>query len=129
MNPIPLPPSPSVFPEIYFLERGWSPVILWPLMLFSKNIFSRKRVKPCNFVTFNVIISHIFLENFIETYQVDQKIWKIMKIWHFLVTKKLIVSAFNRDVNHFFIFNRFYIGCYTILLSYINIGLVLPQPY
>ena len=32
---------------------------------FYRNISSRKRVKPCFFVTFNLIISPIFPENFI----------------------------------------------------------------
>ena len=41
---------------------------------FSKNVFSKERVKPCFFVTFNIIISHTFPENFIEIPQVVQKI-------------------------------------------------------
>ena len=41
---------------------------------FSKNVSSKEKVKPCFFVTFNIIISHIFLENFIEIPQVVQKI-------------------------------------------------------
>ena len=45
---------------------------------FSKNVFSRERererVKPWFFVTFNIIISYVFPENFIEIPQVFQKI-------------------------------------------------------
>ena len=47
---------------------------------FSKNVFSRERerererVKPWCFVTFNIIISYVFPENFIEIPQVFQKI-------------------------------------------------------
>ena len=41
---------------------------------FSKNVLFRERVKPCFFVTFNIIISHIFHENFIEIPQVVKKI-------------------------------------------------------
>ena len=41
---------------------------------FSKSVFSRERVKPCFFVTFNIIISHIFPENLIEIPQFVQKI-------------------------------------------------------
>ena len=37
---------------------------------FSKAAFSRERVKPWFFVTFNIIIRHIFPENFIEFSQV-----------------------------------------------------------
>ena len=41
---------------------------------FSKNVSSKERVKPCFFVTFNIIIRHIFPENFIEIPRVVQKI-------------------------------------------------------
>ena len=41
---------------------------------FSKNVSSKERVKPWFFVIFNIIIDHIFPENFIETPQVFQKI-------------------------------------------------------
>ena len=40
------PPRSLVFPKIWFWEKGWSPFFLW---------------------RFNIIISHILLENFIET--------------------------------------------------------------
>ena len=33
----------------------------------------RQRQRPCFFVTFNIIISHVFPENFIEIPQVVQK--------------------------------------------------------
>ena len=46
-----------------------------PLPLgFSKNVSSKEWMKPWFFVTFNIIISHIFPENFIEIPQVVQKI-------------------------------------------------------
>ena len=32
----------------------------------NKIVFSRERVNPCFFVTFNIFISHSFLENLIE---------------------------------------------------------------
>ena len=41
---------------------------------FSKVLSSKERVKPWFFVTFNVIISHIFPENFIEITQIVKKI-------------------------------------------------------
>ena len=41
---------------------------------FSKNISSKERVKPWFFVTFNIILRHIFPENSIEFPQVIQKI-------------------------------------------------------
>ena len=41
---------------------------------FSKTASSRERVRPWFLVSFNIIISHIFPENFIEITQVVQKI-------------------------------------------------------
>ena len=41
---------------------------------FSKNVSSKERAKPWFFVTFNIIIRHIFPENFIEIPQFVQKI-------------------------------------------------------
>ena len=67
------------------------------------NVSFKERVEPSFFVTFNVIISHIFSENFIKIPQVVQKLGRnslpilsifhrflsIFRIfWHFLVTKK-----------------------------------------
>ena len=45
-----------------------------PHVVFSKNVSSKERVKPRFFVTFNIIIRHIFPENFIEINQVVQKL-------------------------------------------------------
>ena len=41
---------------------------------FSKNVSSKERVKRWFFVTFNIIIRHIFPENFIKIPQVVQKL-------------------------------------------------------
>lgn len=38
------------------------------------NVSSKERMKPWLFVTFNIIVSHIFPEKFIEGPQVVQKI-------------------------------------------------------
>ena len=43
---------------------------------FSKTVFSRERLKPWIFVTFNVIIRHIFPKNVTEVLQVVKKIWR-----------------------------------------------------
>ena len=48
-------------------------VSLTALCGFPKNVSSKERIKPWLFVTFNIIISHIFPENFIEIPQVVQK--------------------------------------------------------
>ena len=46
------------------LKRLMGPI--WPYG-FSKNVFSREKVKPCFFVTFlMLIVTYIFSENFIE---------------------------------------------------------------
>ena len=45
----------------------------FPSCGFSKNVSSRKRLKPWFFVIFNIIKSHIFPENFIEIYHAVQK--------------------------------------------------------
>ena len=50
---------------------------IWSLPYsFSKNSSSRERVRPCYLVTFNIIISHIFSENFIKIRHIVQKIWR-----------------------------------------------------
>ena len=41
---------------------------VWPTCGFSKNAFSRERMKPCFFRTFNTIISCIFPGNFSEVF-------------------------------------------------------------
>lgn len=45
-----------------------------PPVVFSESMFSRERLKPCFSLLFNIIISHIFPEIFIEVSQVVQKI-------------------------------------------------------
>ena len=45
-----------------------------PLCGFTKSVSSKEREKPWFFVTFNIILRHIFPENFTEFPQVDQKI-------------------------------------------------------
>ena len=41
---------------------------------FSKNVSFKEKVEPWFFVTFNIILRHIFPKNFIEFAQVVQKI-------------------------------------------------------
>ena len=45
-----------------------------PACGFSKNVSSIERVEPWFFVTFNIVLKHIFPENFIEFPQLVQKI-------------------------------------------------------
>ena len=58
------------------LRRGGGVQIDPPPCGFSKNVSSKERVKPCFFLTFNIILRHIFPEKFIEFPQVAQKIWR-----------------------------------------------------
>ena len=82
---------------------------------FSKNVSSKGRVKPWFFATFNIISKHNSPENLIEFPQVVQKILRKSPsilaffinfpqfsgfFWHYLVTKKLMVSAYNRWCQH-----------------------------
>ena len=56
------------------IVKGWGDGgSIWPPCGFSKNVLSTERVKPCFCVIFNIIISHIFPEKFIEIPQVVQK--------------------------------------------------------
>ena len=62
-------------------------------------MFLREAVKLWFFVTFNIIISHIYPENFIEIPQLVQK------IWNFILQYKLMTSAYNMWRHHFVTFN------------------------
>ena len=44
---------------------------------FSKNVSSKEWMKPWLSVTFDIIVSHIFPENFIEIPQLVLKLWRI----------------------------------------------------
>ena len=44
------------------------------LCCFPKKLYFRVRVKPCFFVTFNIIVSHIFPENFVDVSHIAQRI-------------------------------------------------------
>ena len=82
-------------------------VLIWsPLPCgFSRNVFSRERLRPCFFLW-----TTYFIENFIEIPLVIQKIfsvnisyfnWFFGFFWDFLVGKKLMTSAYNRWCQHF----------------------------
>ena len=96
------------------LGRGWrvgGRGQFEPPCCFPKNASSKERVKPKFFVTFVIIISHIFPKNLIEIPQLFLKIIKAFSVnisyfhrfssifwifWPFLATKKLMTSAYNR---------------------------------
>ena len=80
----------------------------------SKNAFFRGRVRLCFFVAFNIIITHIFSEKFYRISSVRSEYMNVfffnindfhqflVVFFYFLVTKKLIMSAYNRLRQHFF---------------------------
>ena len=89
-----------------------NPKMVWPSPCgFSKNVSSKERVKPWFFVTFSIIMSHIFPQNFIEIPPVIWELWRIsLSIYfpdflHFLVSKKLMASAYNNWCQQIFTFN------------------------
>ena len=60
------------FNEMFPLARMFPPAVMHTPCGFSKNLFFREKVKPCCFVTFNIMVNHIFPENSIEITQVVQ---------------------------------------------------------
>ena len=94
----------------------------WPPCGFYKNVSSRESVKLCFFVAFNIIISHIFSENFIEiledikTFPANISYFHLFSstFWifgHFLVTKKQLLTD---DVS---IFSQSYVDIRLFLLK------------
>ena len=103
-----------------------SPPLLHPpiLVAFPKiHPSCKKRVKPWLFVTFDIIISHNFPENFIKILQIVQNIWRLslsvlaisVIFLNFLVTKKLMTAACNKRCQHFLTFNILQIDCLTFV--------------
>ena len=97
-------------PSLLIPKRLGEGVYLTPHCRLSKNVSSREEGKPCFIMTFNIILSHIFPENFIEIPHPVQKIWRLFStifwiFWDLLVTKKLMTSAYNKWYQHFFTFN------------------------
>ena len=74
-------------------ERGWGVNLTPPLWFFEKSILWWEG-KTLVFLTVNIIIGHIFTENFIEVPQVVQKIWSI----------SLSILTIFIDFHQFFVF-------------------------
>ena len=90
-----------IFLSLKKMGRGWGAgcVNLISRCGFSKNVFSRERVNLCFFVTFNVIVSHIFHENFnwsFSSHLEDMKnfffvvnyIYQVFGFFHILLLQK-----------------------------------------
>ena len=95
---------------------------IWRPSGFSKEFFQctfQRGGEGLLFMIFNLIISHIFSESFIEFPEVNQKICRfsfsfaismifvvfLAFFWHFFVTKKLMSSAYDRRRQHFVTFD------------------------
>ena len=52
------------FLDLFSPKKAAGVNLTFPCVFFSKNIFSKERLKPWFCVTFNIIISHNFPENF-----------------------------------------------------------------
>ena len=97
---------------------------------FSKTVFSRESLNPWIFVTFNFIIIHIFPKNVTEIFQVVKMIWRfsMLILTIFIICLDfLVINLKFKLMACFFTYNLLYIGCLTILKSYIDIGLALPE--
>ena len=90
---------PVVFRKMYHLNGGWSLGFLW-LLIILRHIFSE------NFIGFPEVVEKI-LRNSVSILANFHQILSIFWIfWHYLVTKKLMTSAYNRWGQHFFTFNH-----------------------
>ena len=117
------------------LKRLGEGVQFDPNFGFSKIVFSRERVRPWFLVNFSIIISDIFLANFIKIRHVLQKIWRFSS-WILAIFAN--VSDFltftgckkNNGVNLYqmmsalFNLKLLWLSCVTTVSNYINIGLV-----
>ena len=92
----------------------WGVSLRFVVCGFSKNVSSKEILKPWNFETFNIIISHIFPESFIEISQVIQKIWRISLSLLTVFIDFLDFFTFPWWCQHFFTFNILYIDCLVI---------------
>ena len=88
--------------------------------VFFQNVFSRERVNLWFFVTFNIIISYIFPENFVKFTPLFLSIFRVF--WHFFVTKWR--QHTTDGISIFFTFNLLLIGCFALVWSYIDTRLV-----
>ena len=68
--------------KIFFILKGWGTI--WPPLCFFINLSNKEIVNSWFFVTFNLIISHIFPENFIKISKVVQKRWKFSLAIYFI---------------------------------------------
>ena len=96
------PPSLWFYKSVSSKER----VILWfcDILYYHKSHLwnSSSRSNDMKNFSFNISCFHWFCSSF----------WIF---WHFLVTKKLMTSAYNRWCQHFFTFNMLQIDCLVVV--------------
>ena len=100
----PAPPPPLVFWKVCLLKRGCT-LVLCDFYYYHKSHFSWK-------FHWNYSSRSEDMRNFSVNISQFSSIFFIF--WHFLVTKKLVTSAYNRWCQHFFTFNILQTDCLTI---------------
>ena len=94
---------PLVFPKMCFSKKGWNPVVFFYIYIYYRklHLFLKNSLK--------FLKSFRSYEDYILQYCLFVSIFRTF--WHFLVTKKVMMSAYNR----FFYFqsslNRFFNSC------------------
>ena len=97
------------------LERFLSLQIFTVVVTCSKFVYSRERVKPCFFVTFNIksrlswkfhwSSSSCSEDMEIFSFNINTSIFRVF--WHFLVKKKLMTSSYKL-VSPFFLLSTYF---------------------
>ena len=97
------------------LERFLSLQIFTVVVTCSKFVYSRERVKPCFFVTFNIksrlswkfhwSSSSCSEDMEIFSFNINTSIFRVF--WHFLVKKKLMTSS-HKLVSPFFLLSTYF---------------------
>ena len=112
---------------------GVSLTLLSPRYGFSKNVSSKENVKPCFFCDSQCYLKTNLSWKFhwiSSSRSEDMKRLSVnisyfyqfsstfRSFWHYLATKKLMTSAYNRWCQHFFTFKMIQIGCLSKLQKF-----------
>ena len=125
----------SVTMKEFDLTVKWLGESIWsPSCGFSKSVSSGEKVKAWIFVTFNIFISQIFRENFIEILQVVQKIWRFSpSILHYVESvqiRSFFWSVFSPNAGKYGPEKTPYLDTFhTVLTIFINFSDFLTFPY
>ena len=100
------------FPKLHLLQRGYKALIFCDFQYYHKSHLSWKSHWNSSNCSEDMKTLSCQYELFSSSFRI---------FLQFLVTKKLTTSAYNRWCWRLFIFNLLYIGCWTIVASYIDI--------